>query len=120
VPPSYPGRLLLAALGWALAVLGFIWLIDPYGISPVRVTAPGTNAVKFARLDIDRQLKPLEVWLEQPRTVFLGTSRIHQGFDPAVLDGTEYAPAYNAAVPANQLNENLRELELYFRLAPGI
>jgi hypothetical protein len=120
VAPGYPVRLLLGALGWTLGALGLVWLVDPYGIAPIRLSLPDFNEVKLARLDIYRQLKPIEVWLKQPRTVFLGTSRIQEGMDPAVLNGTDYAPVYNASIPASQLSQNLRHLELYFRIAPGI
>lgn len=105
---------------WTAVVLGLIWLVDPYGISPFKLAVPGFNEIKPARLDIDRQLKPIEVWMKQPKTVFLGTSRIHESMDPAVLDGTAMAPAYNAAIPASVYAENLAHLELYFQLAPGI
>src|SRR5262249_52314302 len=61
-------------------------------------------------------IKPYEVWREQPRTVFLGTSRIHEGIDPAVLDGTRFAPAYNASMPGVTLAEMAGGLEQLFRL----
>lgn len=46
----------------------------------------------------------------------MGTSRIEQSMDPAVLKGTRYAPAYNAAIPAATLTENLQHIELFARL----
>ncbi len=84
-------------------MLAFTLLIDPYGVSPVHATIQGVNALKPKRLDIDRLIKPYEVWRYQPKTVFLGTSRIHQSIDPSVLDGTRFAPAYNASIPASSL-----------------
>ena len=57
--------------------------------------------------DDEDDIKPYEVLRRQPRTVFLGTSRIHEAFNPAVLDGTPYAPAYNAAVPGASIAENI-------------
>src|SRR5262249_53080922 len=56
-----------------------------------------------------------DVWRQQPRTVFLGTSRIHEGIDPAGLDGTHFAPAYNAAAPSATLAEMAAQLEQFFR-----
>ena len=103
-------------LAWMILVLGFVWIIDPYGVSPVRVTVPGVNAIKPKRLNIDRLIKPYEVWRYQPRTVFLGTSRVHQSIDPAVLDGTKFAPAYNASIPAGSLSMNISHLEQYLEL----
>jgi hypothetical protein len=92
------------------------FVVDPYGVSPLRLAWPGINTVKPKRLAIDRLIKPYEVWRDQPRTVFLGTSRIHEGIDPAVLDGTRFAPAYNAALPSATLAEMTAQLEQFFRL----
>ena len=103
-----------------LLVLGLVWTIDPYGVSPIRFEWPGINAVKPKRVDIDRLIKPYEVWSRQPRTVFLGTSRIHQSIDPSVLDGTQFAPAYNASIPASTLSENAAHLEQFLWFNPHI
>jgi hypothetical protein len=96
------------------------WTVDPYGVSPVQVSIPGFNAFKVKRLDIDRAIKPLEILQKQPRTIFVGSSRIHQSIDTAVLEGTDFAPAYNAAIPANELSESVCNIELAFALSPGI
>jgi hypothetical protein len=92
------------------------WVIDPYGVSPIRLNIPRVNELKPKRLDIDRLIKPFEVWRYQPRTVFLGTSRIHQSIDPSVLEGSEFAPAYNASVPANSLGMNIAYMQEYAAL----
>jgi hypothetical protein len=116
---SYP-RFLRWLFGSIVAVtslvLAFVWVVDPYGVSPVRVTLQRINALKPKRLDIDRLIKPYEVWRYQPQTVFLGTSRVHQSIDPAVLDGTRFAPAYNASIPAGSLSMNISHLEQYLEL----
>lgn len=106
----------LAVFVWAALAAGFIWTVDPYGVSPIHYEQAGFNEQKPKRIDIDRLIKPYEVWRYQPRTIFLGTSRIHESIDPRVLDGTRYAPAYNAAIPANTLSENAATIEQYFRL----
>ncbi|MGC2080858.1 MAG: hypothetical protein WA728_33550, partial [Xanthobacteraceae bacterium] len=56
------------------------------------------------------------VWRHKPRTVFLGTSRIHQSIDPKLLNGTRFAPAYNASVPANTLGMNISYLQQYINI----
>ena len=109
----YLSALLAGLLLWVMSFLAFTWFIDPFGVSPVRVTSARLNKIKLKRVDIDRQLKPFEVWRLQPRTVFLGTSRIHQGFDPAVLNPTTYVPAYNASIPASSLGLNISHLNQY-------
>lgn len=106
----------LAALFWAALPAGFIWAVDPYGVSPIHYDRPDFNEQKPKRVDIDRLIKPYDVWRYQPRTIFLGTSRIHESIDPRVLDGTPYAPAYNTAIPANTLSENAATIDQYFRL----
>lgn len=116
VRPGYLKALLGCIVAWAALFFAFTWIVDPYGVSPVRVTIPGINAFKPKRLDIDRLIKPYEVWRYQPKTVFLGTSRIHQAIDPSALDGTRYAGAYNASVPAVSLSMNEDYLEHYRRL----
>jgi hypothetical protein len=110
-------RALALSVGMLLALfLAITWVVDPYGVSPLRLAWPGINTVKPKRLAIDRLIKPYEVWRDQPRTVFLGTSRIHEGIDPAVLDGTRFAPAYNAALPSATLAEMTALLEQFFRV----
>jgi hypothetical protein len=115
----------LRALGLSVAIwlglfLAFTWTIDPYGISPLRIGLDRINALKPKRLDIDRIIKPYEVWRYQPRTIFFGTSRFHQSLDPAVLDGTRLAPAYNAAIPNGSMQANADDLEQYIRLDPNL
>lgn len=116
----YLAKLCLWMLLWLLIVLTFILIMDPYGVSPMQINLPGINIYKPKRLNIDRLIKPYEVRLYQPKTVFLGTSRIHQSIDPAVLDRTDLAPAYNAAVPAATINENAAFLEEYIKSDPNL
>jgi len=104
VSPGYLRALGLSVAIWLALFLLFTWTIDPYGVSPLRLSLQGMNAQKPKRIDIDRLIKPYEVWRYQPRTVFLGTSRMHQSMDPAVLDGTSFAPAYNASMPAASMD----------------
>lgn len=112
----YLSTLALGIFLWASLFLTFTWIVDPYGVSPVRVSLPGVNQYKPKRRDIDRLIKPYEVWKYQPRTVFLGTSRIQQSIDPSVLDKTPYAPAYNASIPANSFAMNVSYLRQYVRI----
>lgn len=120
IAPRYLAALATGAATWCGLLLGFIALVDPYGVSPLGLHRARLNQFKPARVDIDRILKPYEVWRYQPRTVFLGSSRIHQGLDPAVLDGTPLAPAYNASIPASTLSENAAHLEQFFALDPNL
>jgi hypothetical protein len=98
----------------------FTLVIDPYGVSPLKIKREYINDIKPARIDIDRLIKPLEVWKYQPKTILLGSSRIQQGFDPAVLDGSRFAPAYNASIPASTMELNVSHLARYISLDPNL
>jgi hypothetical protein len=116
VESGYLRALALSVVAWLGLYLIFTWTVDPYGVSPTRFSVQGVNALKPKRLDIDRLIKPYEVWRYQPRTIFLGTSRAHQSLDPSVLDGTRFAPAYNASMPAGSMDMNAAYLRQYVRL----
>jgi hypothetical protein len=116
VESGYLRALALSVVAWLGLYLIFTWTVDPYGVSPIRFSVQGVNALKPKRLDIDRLIKPYEVWRYQPRTIFLGTSRAHQSLDPSVLDGTRFAPAYNASMPAGSMGMNAAYLRQYVRL----
>jgi hypothetical protein len=103
-----------------LGILSITLVIDPYGVSPIKLLMPGINSIKPARVNIDRQLKPYEVWVKRPRTIFLGTSRIHQSINPERLQGSNSAPAYNASIPAGNLATNISNIEQYALLNPQL
>jgi hypothetical protein len=122
-PIKYAGWLRLVAIvivGFLPLTIAFILVIDPYGVSPLGLSWPRINAIKLRRMDIDRALKPYEVWRDQPRTVFLGSSISGHSIDPAVLDGTRFAPAYNAAIPNGSIKSSLDYLEEYIGLNPRL
>jgi hypothetical protein len=114
IQPAYLRTFALSAAIMFALLLGLTWIVDPYGVSPLRFTSPRFNSVKPKRLNIDRLIKPYEVWRYQPRTVFLGTSRFYHSMDPSVLDETHFSPAYNAAIPASRLVELSALLEEFF------
>jgi hypothetical protein len=116
ISPDFLKRLFQFIIACALSALSFIWMIDPYGAAPFHFAIPGLNALKPKRVDIDRVIKPYEVLRYQPRTIFMGTSRINESLDPGVLDETDFSPAYNAAIPASEVNEEFGDLEQYLAL----
>jgi hypothetical protein len=120
IAPRYLAAFAIGIVLWCGLFLAFTWVIDPYGVSPLSVSINRVNKFKPKRLDIDRLIKPYEVWRYQPKTVFLGTSRIHQSLDPAVLDGSPLAPAYNASIPASSLGLNISHLRQYIELDPQL
>lgn len=116
----FTSKVLLASLAWLVTVFFFVQIVDPYGVSPLEPQLHGFNTMKPARVDIDRLIKPYEVWEKQPSTLFMGTSRIHQSIDTQVLKSTDLAPAYNASVPANSLGGNISQLEQYLQINPEL
>jgi hypothetical protein len=122
-PIEQAGWLRLVAIvivGFVPLAIAFILVIDPYGVSPLGLSWPRINAIKLRRIDIDRALKPYEVWRDQPRTVFLGSSIAEQAIDPTALDGTRFAPAYNAAIPNGSIQSSLDCLKEYIGLNPRL
>jgi hypothetical protein len=114
------GRYLtLMASTWVLAALAvavFTLLVDAIGISPVRVAIAGFNAWKPLRQDYDWIAKRYDVWLNQPTTIFMGSSRIKQSIDPKLVAGTGFAPAYNGGINGSASFEEIRAyLQNYLR-----
>lgn len=102
------------------SIFAIALVVDPYGVSPFHHSIRHLNRYKPQRIEIDRLIKPYEVWRYQPKTIFMGSSRIHQAFDPSVMDETLFAPAYNASVPASSPALNAAYLRQYFELDPNI
>jgi hypothetical protein len=119
-PASWLRFLAIGIISFLPLATAFILIIDPYGVSPLGLSLPRINAIKLRRLDIDRALKPYEVWRDQPRTLFLGSSISEYAIDPAVLDGTRFAPAYDAAIPGGSIRASLDYLETYIDLDPRL
>ena len=120
IKPQFLFAFALAVFSLTSAFLCFSVFIDPYGVSPIQITVNHINRHKPARVNIDRLIKPYEVWRYQPKTIFLGTSRTQQGLDPSGLDKTRFAPAYNASIPASSIALNVAHLKQYLDLDPAI
>ena len=120
ISTRYLAALALGTALWCTLYFAITLAVDPFGVSPLGLQIPKFNKFKPRRVDIDRSIKPYEVWRNQPKTVFLGTSRIHQSIDPAVFDGTRFAPAYNASIPASSLGLNISHLQQYLELDPKL
>jgi hypothetical protein len=100
----------------AALVAGFNLLVDPLGISPIRIAIAGFNEWKPLRQDYDRIVKPYDVRRSHPRTIFIGSSRIKQTIDPKLFAGTRFAPAYNAGINGSADYEELNSyLQYYIR-----
>src|SRR5262249_990382 len=89
------------ALVWVIAaatVACFNLLVDPIGISPLRIAIAGFNQAKPLRHEHDWIVKRHDVSRIRPTTIFMGSSLIKQSIDPRVAAGTPFASAYNAGI----------------------
>jgi hypothetical protein len=105
------------ALTWALAALvvaGFTLLVDPIGISPLRVAIAGFNASRPFRQDYDWIVKRYDVLRIQPTTIFMGSSRVKQSIDPGLLASTGFAPAYNGGINGSAAYEEIKSYLQYY------
>lgn len=106
-------------LGCEALIVGFNLSVDPLGISPIRIIDAHLNALKPLRNSNDALVKRYDVDRLQPRTIFIGSSRIKQSIDPSLLDGTIYGPAYNAGVDGQGDPASTDLLNHYFRTDPN-
>lgn len=112
----------LATLAASFAgIVAFNALIDPLGVSPVRLEVPGVNLHKPMRAGFDRLVKPYDVARKTPRTLFMGSSLVKQSIDPAQLNSLSLSPAYNAGVDNGaNLQETKRLLEHFVTVDPQL
>jgi len=116
LPVRYVKIFAVTVLGLGCLVLVVTAVVDPYGVSPLGINLPRFNANKYKRVDVDRLIKPVEVLQKQPRTIFIGTSRVHESLDPSRFTGSRFAPAYNASIPNITLAETLGYLKEFSAL----
>jgi hypothetical protein len=109
--------LALMASSWLLAavvVVSITLLVDAIGISPVQVSVAGFNTSKPLRQDFDWIVKRYEVLRNEPATIFMGSSRIKQSIDPALLANTGYAPVYNGGINGSASFQEARSYLEYY------
>lgn len=99
---------------WMMIVITatlFTLIIDPFGISPIRIPIKGINIYKPERENKDRLVKKFDILRQKPKTLLLGTSRVKQALNPEKFAGTEFYPAYNAALDNCSIIEQYQLLE---------
>jgi hypothetical protein len=88
--PAFLRRWLLVSLGAIGATAAVSMLVDPLGMSPLKVQIPGLNELKPLKATRDRQVKPFELVYMRPDRVIVGSSRTKQSMDPALFPGRTY------------------------------
>lgn len=108
-------RYVVQLLTVTLALLGTVALLqlylDPFGVWHSYAEVARMNAVTHAKPGIDsdpRFAKPLQVINLKPQTIIVGSSRVRDGMDPALLDGLVPAPIMNYGTAGMRATEGAR------------
>jgi hypothetical protein len=95
----------------ALLFIGmFNFIVDPYGFFRV-LTITGFNQQKEGVRNKIRYVKALELPLRNPRTLIVGSSRVHDGMNPQHPLLQEYAPVYNLGLDMCRIKEARQFIE---------
>lgn len=97
---------LFSALLTALVLGSVSLLVDPYGLYGF-MQRTGFNQQKEGVRSKIRFVKSLELPLRRPRTLIMGSSRVHDAMNPEHPLLQEYAPVYNLGVDMNRIHETL-------------
>ena len=103
---SYLLAWLLSAILTVLIVGVFNYIVDPYGFYRI-VDKAGFNQQKEGVRSKIRYVKALELPLRKPKTIIIGSSRVHDGINPLhpLLREPAYAPVYNLGIDMARIHE---------------
>lgn len=90
----------------------FNYVVDPYGLYRV-VDVVGFNQQKEGVRNRIRYVKAIEVALVQPKTIIMGSSRVHDGVNPESIKLSSYKPVYNYGFDMARI----REIKYYLQHA---
>jgi hypothetical protein len=104
---SYLWAWLLSAILTVGIVGVFNYIVDPYGFYRI-VDRAGFNQQKEGVRSKIRYVKALELPLRKPKTIIIGSSRVHDGINPlhALLSNPAYAPVYNLGIDMARIHES--------------
>lgn len=103
----------LISASLTLGMVGvFNYLVDPYGLYRT-VDIAGFNQQKEGVRSKIRYVKALELPLRKPKTIIIGTSRVHDGVNPLhpLLNDPAYAPVYNLGIDMGRIHESKQYLK---------
>jgi hypothetical protein len=90
--------------------LNFLWItiacliIDPYGFYRM-IGISGFNQQKEGVRSSIRYVKAIEVSIRKPKTILMGSSRVHDGMNPENENLKKYSPVYNYGINMMRINE---------------
>lgn len=93
-----------------LTMVGFNLAIDPYEVFRTP-QFDGINSQKIKKKNDERFYKAIDIIHEQPKIIFLGSSRTHLGLNPLNVYDEDGEPAYNLGLPGCRVYELRRYLE---------
>ncbi len=100
--------LTVLAIGILSAIVNVV--VDPYGVHRL-VSIAGFNKLKPSAQTNLRLAKTYDVKRVRPDAIFLGNSRVDQGFDPHLASVKFNRVVYNAGLPGSSIYELYRFLE---------
>lgn len=106
------GRFFLYSLILVLLTGLFNYIVDPYGLYRI-VEYKGFNQQKEGLRNRIRYVKALEIALRQPKTILMGSSRVHDCINPANKFLANYQPVYNYSLDMARI----KEIKLYLEHA---
>ncbi len=110
-------RACLIAGIFSISIIGVInYVIDPYGFYQVAEIS-GLNQQKEGVRSKIRYVKALELPIRKPRTIIIGSSRVHDGMNPEhpLLNDQKYLPVYNLGIDMARIHESLGYLKYAIR-----
>jgi hypothetical protein len=94
----------LGSIGTILLVGFFNFIIDPYGLFRV-YEKDGFNQQKEGVRTSIRHVKALEIALRKPKTIIMGSSRVHDSMNPMYEKLSSYQPVYNYGIDMARIKE---------------
>ena len=101
------------SISLTVSLVGLLnYAVDPYGLYRTFEFVGGNQQKEGVRNKI-RFVKALELPLRRPKTIILGSSRVHDGINPdnPILKEDGYSPAYNLGVDMSRIHESLQYLK---------
>jgi hypothetical protein len=88
------------------------YIVDPYGLYR-RIDSEGFNQQKEGVRSKIRLVKALELPLRKPKTLLLGSSRVHDGLNPddIALNDSQFSPVYNLGIDMLRISEAAEYLQ---------
>jgi len=105
-------KLFFCSIALMMLVGAFNFVVDPYGLFRV-VELQGFNQQKEGVRGKIRFVKALEISLRQPKTILMGSSRVHDCINPDYSALDSFQPVYNYGIDMARI----KEVKLYLKHA---